>query len=270
MKGMKTMRNLIALTLMALAASLPAQDVALSLDSTTSTGGTTYADQEVLARTGASAFVMDITGLTTALPANADIDALDYITPTNVYFSLDAPTVLTGPGLVEDEDIVNWDGASFTLAWDGSANGLPPGADIDALNVDGEGPLAFRFSLDAPAVLTGPGLVQDEDLVTWNGSAFTGIVFPGSLAGVPANLDLDAFNDRGGVEWVISFDGPGTIDGVSFDDEDLVVFNVGAPAMFTGLFFDGSAQSLALNTDLDAAEATPNEVPVEMSVFTVE
>jgi hypothetical protein len=266
---MKPMRTLFSLGLMALAALAPAQDVALSLDSTTSTGGTTYADQEVLARTGASTFVMDITGLTAALPANADIDALDYITPTNVYFSLDAPAVLTGPGLVEDEDVVNWDGASFTLAWAGSANGLPAGADIDALDVTSEGPLVFDFSLNAPAVLTGLGLVQDEDLVTWSSGAFS-LAFDGSAEGVPAGLDLDAFNDRGGLEWVMSFDGPGTIDGVSFDDEDLVIFNTGAPAMFTGLFFDGSGQGLLANADLNAAEATPDEVPVEMSLFTAD
>ena len=60
-----------------------------------------------------------------------------------------------------------------------------------------------------------------------------------------------------------------TIDAIAMDDEDLATFDTGT-VQFTGLFFDGSAQSLALNTDLDAAEATPNEVPVEMSIFTAD
>ena len=84
--------------------------------------------------------------------------------------------------------------------------------------------------------------------------------------GVPAALDLDAFNRRSGSEWVISFDAPATIDAVAMDDEDLAVFNTGSTS-FTGLFFDGSGQGLVASVDLNAAEATPNQIPVELSVF---
>jgi hypothetical protein len=265
------MRTLTALALATvLTPGLAAQDLALSLDATTSVGGTTYADDQVLAHTGASTFVNDISGLTSALPPTADINAIDYVTPTNVYFSLDAAAVLSGAGLVQDEDVVNWNGSTFALAWDGSANGLPANADIDALDVIGEGPLVFSFSLDAAAVLVGPGTVEDEDLALWNGVAVDATLdFDGSAEGVPARLDLDAFNRRSASEWVMSFDAPATIDGVAMDDEDLATFDTGTNA-FTGLFFDGSSQALLANVDLNAAEATPNQVPVEMSVFATE
>ena len=35
-----------------------------------------------------------------------------------------------------DEDVLRWDGASFSLSFDGSGEGVPPGLDVDGLHYD--------------------------------------------------------------------------------------------------------------------------------------
>ncbi|MFH0795137.1 MAG: hypothetical protein V2A74_14020 [bacterium] len=255
--------GLVAVVLFAMPA--PAQDLTFSMGENSSPGGTAAADHEILAHTGSSTYIQHLSSLTSALPANVDLDALDYVNyPDNIYFSLDCDTTLSGAGAVADEDVIKWNGSAFSLAWDGSSNGLPSRVDLDALDVISEGPLVFSFSLDASANLTGPGLVEDEDLVRWNGSAFAASLdFDGSAEGVPSRLDLNAFSRMSGLEWVMSFDATATVDSVTFEDEDLATFNTGS-ATFTGLFFDGSAEGVASAVDLDAAEATPGQVPVKL------
>ena len=105
-------------------------------------------------KTGAALYnrwsVKDMTALTTLLPAGANLDAVSYFTRGRIYFSLDANTRISST-LYADEDILLWNGTAISMAWDGSANGLPDEANLDALDVVSEAPLAFSFSLDISA-----------------------------------------------------------------------------------------------------------------------
>ena len=75
--------------------------------------------------------------LSALLPKEVDIDALDFITPATLVFSLQEDANLPGVGQVADEDLLYYNGDSITLIFDGSANGLPRETDIDAADIIG-------------------------------------------------------------------------------------------------------------------------------------
>jgi len=161
-----------------------------------------------------------------ALGPGAEVDA--YARRDNlVYFSTTETIALPGgAGAAADEDVILWDGTVYGVAWDGSAHGVPPSADLDALHIESTSPLAFAFSLDVSANLAGPGVVGDEDLVRWDGSAFDpALVFDGSARGVPSGANVTGFSIQGPTRWQFSFDIPLALDGATFDDGDAVEYD---------------------------------------------
>jgi hypothetical protein len=100
-----------------------------------------------------------------------------------VLFSPDVTAAL--PGLAtpaEPRDVVAFDPgtSTFSYAFVGAANGVPPGARIDAVSRDPAGKLLLSF--DVTLTLPGVGTVDDEDLVRFSGGSF-GMVFDGSANG---------------------------------------------------------------------------------------
>jgi hypothetical protein len=61
-------------------------------------------------------------------------------------------------------DVVRWNGATFSLAFDGSAAGLPAQANVDAITVAADGVL--WLSLDAGSSVAGI-TYADEDVLAW-------------------------------------------------------------------------------------------------------
>lgn len=148
---------------------------------------------------------------------------------------------LPGPTYAMRQDVVRDTGAGLVLEFDGSAAGVPAGVAIDALarTASGELLLSFDTSVELPGLF-----VDDEDLVLWNGAGFAPF-FDGSTEGVPTALDVDAASyDPVGNRLRLSFDTPGEVGGVSFEDEDLLELD--RSSGIWSLAFDGSARDPAL------------------------
>jgi len=151
--------------------------------------------------------------------------------------SFDTPVALPGGLSASSGDIVRFDGTTFTLFFNAAANGLPAGVITDALTAIGSSDLLLSFDV---TVAIGGITADDEDLVRFQGASIR-LFFDGSAAGVPEGLDLDAVHclDRNG-HLLLSFDGSGTVGGVSFDDEDVLEFTPTTGAW--ELADDGSAE----------------------------
>ena len=85
-----------------------------------------------------------------SLPTGVNVTAYHLFANGDQLFSLDAAAVLPGPLTAEPEDVVRWDGVSYTLEFDGSAEGVPGGVAVDAVSGLGDDLL---LSFDAPVTL---------------------------------------------------------------------------------------------------------------------
>ena len=71
-----------------------------------------------------------------SLPGAADIDGLTVVDNDTFYVSSNANITVPGFGLVEDEDVVQFDAGVWSTYFDGTAQGLTAGGqDLDAVNV---------------------------------------------------------------------------------------------------------------------------------------
>jgi len=182
------------------------------------------------------------------LPAGADVTAYHQFENGDQLFSLDRAIVLPGLPVLEagSEDVVSYDGYSYSLEFDGTAEGVPIGASVDAVSTIA-GDLLLSFDT---AVILGADTVGEEDLVRFDGSGFT-LFFDGSVVGVPAGLDLDAAHYLGGDKVTLSFDGSGSLPGVVFADEDVLEYDLVAGTW--EITYYGSAEHAAwTGANLDA------------------
>jgi hypothetical protein len=148
------------------------------------------------------------------LPSEVNVTAYHLFPNGDQLFSVDRRTrrLAAGP-----EDVVRWDGEFYTLEFDGSAEGIPSGVQVDAVStIAGD----LLLSFDA-AVTFGVETVYEEDLVRFDGIGFT-LFFDGSAAGVPEGLNLDAAHYLDVGNLAVSFDGSGSLPGVVFADEDVL------------------------------------------------
>lgn len=120
-----------------------------------------------------------------------DIDAFSY-REGNIYFSISGQASITGVGVTDDADIVAWNGVSFSKLWIASDYGIPPAADMDALEVLGENHFLISFS-NASLTIDGLQSVQDEDILEFNQGEWS-LHFDGSANGLnTSGHDIDAF-----------------------------------------------------------------------------
>jgi hypothetical protein len=157
------------------------------------------------------------------------------------------------PAVVADDDSASDDAAgsvmsSLLVAW----AAIPANAAIAAFDL---GPtLGPVLSLDTTSPL--PGLpvaapAEPRDVVRFDPATLTfAIVFDGAVSGVPSGVGIDAIALDAAESLLLSFDTSVTLPGVGpVADEDLVRFAGGVYAMF----YDGSAQGIPPELDLDAA-----------------
>ncbi len=193
-----------------------------------------------------------------------------------LHFSFKATTLslfgLSAPAT--DEDVVTYDGATYSLSVDGSDIGIPAGADVDALAIlpNGDMLLSFQNETIIPGLIGGPNgdVVDDSDLVTLAatqlGETTAGTVsfyFDGSDVSLTANgEDIDAVAVLDDGDLLISTVGnPGV--GVSgARDEDLLRFTPTALGANTAgswaMYFDGSDVGLTVNAeDVDSVTILP-------------
>jgi len=225
--------------------------VITSTDAATSIGGAAVSDRGLVSirRDGGNLAVS--TPLEAVLPRGVDVDALTVFDDGRFVFSTDV-SFESGGVAADDEDLVLFDAGALSLVMDGSAAGLPPSADIDAVHVASLAPLDVYYSVDAP-VEVGGVVIADDDIVRYDGGSHTVVRSGSSLLGDEApRADVDALVvDPANNHYVVSLDvaideGPG---GIAAETGDLVLWVNGTLFMF----FDASAAGLtAPGLDLDA------------------
>lgn len=172
-----------------------------------------------------------VSSLFAALPANVELGAIEIGNTSAAGSMLAIDTTVALPGLpiaspAEPRDVVRFDSltSTFSTAFDGAVSSVPAGVRIDALALDSASNLLLSF--DTSVTLPGAGAVDDEDLVRFAAGVYS-VVFDGSAQGISGGLDLDAAHlDPGANILQLSFDGTGSVPGVTFDDEDVVAFDM--------------------------------------------
>jgi len=180
-----------------------------------------------------------------------------------LYFSLvDVATV--GGVTAENEDVLYFDGTSFSLAFDGSDVGLA-NFRIDAFSWLSTTSLLLSF--DASGAVPGvPGKVDDSDIVRFTSTSLGtdtagtfSLYFDGSDVGLTvAGEDVDAAELLPNGHLLLSTTNTVAVTGVAGEDEDLLEFtptSIGPSTSGTfSLYFDGSDVELtAAGEDVDAA-----------------
>jgi hypothetical protein len=212
----------------------PLSELDTSPDVTTTITGKTVADENVLAD--------DLAGTTAlidlAIPKEADLEAYELLPGGDVLFSLDITVKLPGNVIAEPRDVVRFTPATTTYAviFDGSALGIPDGARIDAIALDGA-KLLLSFDVSVTFSLF---TVEDEDVVAYDPtSGLFSPAFDGSAAGIDRTLDVDGLARLSNGHLLVSFDTSGTVGGVPFDDEDVLEFT-GPPPGAWEMAYDGT------------------------------
>lgn len=226
------------------AAWAQAEVVSLSPDITLSLGGAplTTADEDVAVDNQLGMVLLENLG---SLPPSSDVTAYGMDANGDRLFAFDTTVELPGSVVANRGDVVRYDGAVYSIAFDASTEGVPANATTDAVSM---APTGLLLSFDTMVDLGGGLFVAREDLVRWDGADFS-LVFDGSEEGVGSSLDIDGAQDLGGGAFLISLDTAGEIGGVSFSDEDIVRFDGSS----WSLEFDGSASDTAWEAaDLDA------------------
>jgi hypothetical protein len=233
------------------AAVTPLDQVTTSPDVTTVLQGHTVQDENVLDD--------DLQGATAlsaiaGIPANADLVAYELLANGDELFSLDITVTLPGSVTAEPRDVVHFVPASgiYTILFDGSARGIPDGAQIDAIASNGA---LLLLSFDTTVAFAG-FTADDEDAVSFDaGSGAFALAFDGSAGGLSGALDLDGLHRLANGHVLVSLDTSGSVGGVPFDDEDVLEFTGPAPGTWE-MAYDGSLVDADWAVaDLDAVSA---------------
>jgi len=182
--------------------------------------------------------------------------------PTMLYFSTAGNGSVPGVGTPNDDaDIYLWDGTLFSRIFDGTAEGgLPGNTGIDALAFDG-GLYYVSFNRNGGTNVPGLGVIQDEDVVTYNPTDFQWELFSAGIDicdGLDASNghDIDAFDIVNGVVY-FSTEGDAPIAGLAgpFDDAD--IYSVDAAGC--SRIFDASVEGLPGNANVDGLTAVDGD-----------
>jgi hypothetical protein len=185
-----------------------------------------------------------------SLPGAANVDGFDQISDTQFYLSFSGQVSVPGIGYAEDEDVLFYNGTSWSLFFDGSAHGLGGNnnLDLDAISVSG-GTLYFSVLGNAlPPGVT--GTADDADIYSWNGSAYGRVIdVSASPYGLPAGANVDGFVRVDAAHFFLSFSSASTtVPGLgAVQDEDVLYFNAGS----WSVYFDGTAHGLGTSSGLN-------------------
>lgn len=142
----------------------------MSFDTTVAlSGGVVARPGDVVAWNGSiHSLVFDATAA--GIPSGIEADAVSLAASSGLLLSFDTDVSLPGALTVADEDLVRWNGSSFSLAFDGSAAGLDRALDVDAAQDLGGG--AFLVSFDTAGSVGGL-VFQDEDVLRYAGGTWS-------------------------------------------------------------------------------------------------
>lgn len=161
----------------------------------------------------------------------------------------------------------------FNLHFDGSAVGLPDGADISAFLLFNEN---IVLSFDGPTIVPGiADTVEETDLVMYRAQMGDFVlVFDGSDVGLNEGVNgIDAIAGSPDGKLLLSLRQSGSVGGLSFGDSDLLQFNNtnwGANTSGTfATYFDGNSAGLTANSseDIDGAWIDPSNGEIYFSTI---
>ena len=203
-------------------------NVRLVVDIRSSLRGESYHDEQA-ASVGPHAVGVLFDALGEGFPERIGIDAL-IVYSNRVVFSTDVDFSYEGSDYA-DEDLVEFNVNSGTVGiyFDGSAQGVPSSADLDAAAMVHDGqirPETLRLSFDKNVVLPAAGSVSDDDIVGYDGGVFS-VLYRGTDLGIPTPADVDALYESED-NLYFSLDTTATIDGGVGSDEDVWVLNKGS------------------------------------------
>lgn len=166
-----------------------------------------------------------------------------------------------------DEDVIFYNGASWSMFFDGSDVGVT--GELDAFHIlDAD---SILFSLAGSATLSGAGSVQDRDIIRFDATSLGAntagtfsLYFDGSDVGLgSSDEDIDALSVLPDGRIVISTLGNISVTGASGVDKDLLAFtptSLGTTTTGTwAMYFDGSDVGLTTTAeDIDGATVADN------------
>lgn len=195
------------------------------------------------------------------VPAAANVDGLQQGPTAGSYYASFSTDVtlpvrtggVTRPTVVQDEDIVLWNGSSWSVFFDGTAAGLTNTAlDTNAFTVLSNGRVVFATTgaWNPPGV---GGTPDDADLYRWNGGRSFTRVFDASAHGVPTRARVDGAQFVDADHVYLSFAANTAVPGVGpVEDEDIVHWTGPGTGTWT-TWFNGTAQGLTTNAlNIDA------------------
>ncbi|MHA7836868.1 MAG: hypothetical protein ACX98W_05340 [bacterium] len=141
--------------------------------------GPVFATRRDVVRSEAGSFSLELDGAAVGLPVESAIDALARDGSGNLLLSFDRTTALGGL-VAADEDLVAFDGASFSLFFDGSAAGVPPGLDLDGADHQAAGDV-LRLSFDGAGQIGGIDFAREDLLRFERGSSIWSLELDASL-----------------------------------------------------------------------------------------
>jgi hypothetical protein len=183
---------------------LPSGDRLIAVDVTVALPGLPPAmpaePRDVVSYNSVTGFFTNVfDGSAVGVPANAHIDALATDSVGDLLLSFDTSVTLPGVGAVDDEDVVVFSGGTFAMVFDGSANGVAAGLDLDAANrVIGSDVLQVSF--DGSGAVAGIPF-DDEDVLDFDLVTTTYAMFADASLSDPLNwpaADLVALPEPGG------------------------------------------------------------------------
>ncbi len=206
-------------------------------------------DSDIYGWDGTAAFSrnVDATGAP-GIPAGSDVDGYHRVDDTHFYVSFaNANTTLPVLGNVKDEDVVYYNGGTWSLYFDGSTQGLTAsGEDLDAIDIVGS---TLYFSTRAGVNPGVGGAADDADIYSWNGATMAR-AFDASANGIPDYANVDgAVRGASDSDWYLSFANASTaLPGVgTVQDEDVVHLGGGS----WSVYFDGTLHGLGTAAGLD-------------------
>jgi hypothetical protein len=222
----------------------PIDGADLSPDITVTLDNQTITDEDVASDNLTSGMIT--TALLGTLPEASDLSAYHALAGGDHLLSFDITVALAGGVTAHPGDIVRYDGASYTIEFDASAEAIPDGARTDAVTMSADGNLVLSFDT---TVALDSSTYFDEDLVELDGASFNSF-FNGSAAGLDSALDIDGahvFGSTGNLG--LSFDTSGSIGGVDFDDEDVLEYDPTGPTW--EMAWDASVERAEWETGAD-------------------
>ena len=222
----------------------------VSTDVAAEAGALALADEDIAELRVSAASWSVAVDLTTVLPPGCDIDAMTHFPGRGTYFST-AADCQVGAVQLADEDIARWTGTQVVMLFDGSANGLPASADIDALHVVSLTPLELYLSVREATTIAGQGY-GPADIVSYASGTYTLAVSGATLLGTSSAANLDGlYVDVLDGVYLFSVDIDVQRGALAARDEDVLAWDGTDLALFANL---STAGLLTTAADVDALD----------------